>query len=404
MATFFYKAVGKAGNLIDGALEGPNDRAVALKLQEMGLIPIQIGTRRTGQVLPFNWRWNLRKASSKDVMVFTQELSTLVNAGLPLDRSLAICKQLSEKPAVQSLVEDVLQGIKQGKSFAESLATHPEAFSRLYVNMVRAGEVGGSLPSVLDRLVEFQQSADELKSYLISSLIYPVLLACVGVASIAILLNFVIPKFAQVFQEAGQSLPLPTQILLNISHFSNSYWWLFLLAGAAGYVLLSRLLATEKGRWWWDGFRLRLILVGEVLRKIEVARISRTLGTLVQNSVPLIQSLNIVKEISGNVRIAKSLTEIAEGVKKGEGVAHPMEKSGVFPPLAIHLIQVGEETGRLDTMLLELARVYDKEVRSALKNLIALFEPMMIVIMGVIVGTIVVSMLLAITSINDVPL
>ena len=403
MATFFYKAVGKAGNLIDGSLEGPDDRAVALKLQEMGFIPIQIGSRQSGRAFRLHFRWSLRKVSSKDVLLFTQELSTLVNAGLPLDRSLAICKQLSEKLAVQSLVEDVLQGIKSGKSFAESLAAHPETFSRLYVNMVRAGEVGGSLPAVLDRLLEFQQSADELKSYLVSSLIYPVLLASVGVASIAILLNFVIPKFAQVFQEAGQSLPLPTQVLLDVSNFSKSYWWALLLGIGAGAVAISRLLATEKGQWWWDGFRLKLILVGEVLRKIEVARISRTLGTLVHNSVPLIQSLNIVREISGNVQIAKSLTDIAEGVKKGEGVARPMEKSGIFPPLAIHLIQVGEETGRLDTMLLELAKIYDKEVRSAIKNMIVLFEPLMIVVMGVIVGVIVVSMLLAITSINDVP-
>jgi general secretion pathway protein F len=404
MATFFYKAVGKAGNLVDGVLEGADDRMVALKLQEMGLIPIQVGKGQAGRTFRVNWRWGLHKVRSKEVMLFTQELSTLVNAGLPLDRSLVICKQLAGKPAVQSLIEDVLQGIKGGKSFADSLAAHPEAFSRLYVNMVRAGEVGGSLPAVLDRLVEFEQSADELRSYLVSSLIYPVLLACVGVASIAILLNFVIPKFAQVFQEAGQSLPLPTQILLNVSNFSKSYWWVFLLAGGGISFLFSRLLATERGRWWWDGFRLKLVLMGEVLRKVEVARISRTLGTLVHNSVPLIQSLNIVREISGNVRITKSLAEIAEGVKKGEGVAGPMERSGVFPPLAIHLIQVGEETGRLDTMLLELARVYDKEVRSAIKNLIALFEPLMIVVMGVIVGVIVVSMLLAITSINDVPL
>lgn len=404
MAAFFYKAVGKAGNLLTGVLDGSDDRAVALKLQEMGLIPIQISTKASSQGQGFRWHWSFRKVRSKDVMLFTQELSTLVNAGLPLDRSLMICKQLSEKAAAQSLVEDVLQGIKQGKTFADSLGTHPEAFSRLFINMVRAGEVGGSLPIVLERLVEFQQSADELKSYLISSLIYPVLLGCVGLASIAILLNFVIPKFAQVFQEAGQSLPLPTQILLDISSFSKTYWWAVLLVLGGGTMLFSRLLATERGRWWWDRLKLRVILLGEVLRKIEVARISRTLGTLVHNSVPLIQSLNIVKEISGNVVIAEALSEISEGVKKGEGVAHPMEKSGVFPPLAIHLIQVGEETGRLDAMLLELSRVYDKEVRSSLKNLIALFEPLMIVVMGVVVGLIVVSMLLAITSINDVPL
>ena len=404
MPLFFYKAASKGGSLVDGSIDGTDEKSVALKLQEMGMIPIQIGTRQANRGFSLNWSWKFRKVSSKEVMFFTQELCTLVNAGLPLDRSLAICKQLSIKPAVQSMVEDILQGIKQGKTFADSLASHPETFSRLYVNMVRAGEAGGSLPQVLERLVEFQQSADELKSYLISSLIYPALLSVVGTASILILLNFVIPKFAQVFQDAGQSLPLPTQILLDISHFTSSYWWVFVMVLASGGFLFSRMLATEQGRWGWDKLKLKMFLLGDVLRKIEVARLARTLGTLVHNSVPLIQSLNIVKEISGNTVVAKALSEIAEGVKKGEGVARPMEKSGVFPPLAIHLIQVGEETGRLDNMLLELARIYDKDVRSAIKNLIALFEPLMIVVMGVIVGIIVVSMLLAITSINDVPL
>ena len=403
MAIFFYKAVAKSGGVVDGNLDGADEGTVALKLQDMGLIPIQISTRKTTQFWKFNFRWSFRKVRSREVMFLTQELSTLVNAGLPLDRSLAICKQLSEKPAVQSTVEDILQGIRQGKTFADSLGIHPETFSKLYINMVRAGEASGSLPIVLDRLVEFQQSADELKNYLISSLIYPALLSSVGGASIVILLNFVIPKFAQVFQDAGKALPLPTQILLAASEFSKSYGWALALGVGIAVFGFSRLISTEKGRCNWDTFKLKAPILGEVLRKIEVARISKTLGTLVHNSVPLVQSLNIVKEISGNTIVSKSISEIAEGVKRGEGVARPMEKTGAFPPLAIHLIKVGEETGRLDSMLLELAKVYDKEVRSAIKNLIALFEPVMILSMGLVVGVIVISMLLAIVSINDVP-
>lgn len=389
--------------MVDGTMEGANDRAVALKLQDMGLVPIHIGTRKSDQPLKFDFRWGFKKAGAKEVLFFTQELSTLINAGLPLDRSLTICKQLSERPKLQSLVDDILQGIKQGKTFADSLATHPETFSKLFVNMVRAGEVSGSLPLVLDRLVEFQQSADELRSYLISSLIYPALLSFVGGASIVILLNFVIPKFAQVFQDAGKALPLPTQILLTASDLSKTYWWVVLLALGLAIFVFKRLVSTEKGRWTWDNFKLNAPLLGELLRKIELARISRTLGTLVRNSVPLVHSLNIVREISSNGVVSKSISEVAEGVKKGEGVAGPMEKSGVFPPLAIHLIQVGEETGRLDSMLLELAKIYDKEVRSAIKNLIALFEPVMILCMAFLVGIIVICMLLAIVSINDVP-
>ena len=404
MATFYYKAVAKGGGLIDGSLEGRDDKAVAVRLQEMGLIPIQIAGRQASSPFKLNLKWRFRKIGSKEVMFFTQELSTLVNAGLPLDRSLGICRSLSQNPALQSLVEEVLQGIKQGKTFADSLSSHPEAFSKLYINMVRAGEASGSLPLVLDRLVEFQQSADELKSYLISSLIYPALLALVGFASIVVLLNFVIPKFAQVFRDAGQSLPLPTQVLLTISEFSKAYWWLMGAALAGVFVLFKRFVGTAKGRNSWDRFKLRIFLLGDVLLKMEVSRISRTLGTLIHNSVPLIQSLNIVRDISGNTVIANSISDIAEGVKKGEGVAKPMERASVFPPLAVHLVEVGEETGRLDAMFLELARVYDKEVRSSIKNLIALFEPMMILVMGVVVGVVVISILLAIVSINDVPL
>jgi len=403
MATFFYKAVAGSGSLVDGTMEGVSDKAVALKLQDMGLVPIHIGTKKSDEALKFDFRWGFKKTGAKDVLFFTQELSTLINAGLPLDRSLAICKQLSDKPKLQVLVEDILQGIKQGKTFADSLASHPETFSKLYINMVRAGEVSGSLPLVLDRLVEFQQSADELRSYLVSSLIYPALLSFVGGASIVILLNFVIPKFAQVFQDAGKALPLPTQILLTASEISKTYWWVVLLVLGLAIFAFKRFVATEKGRWTWDSFKLNVPLLGELLRKIELARISKTLGTLVRNSVPLVHSLSIVKEITSNGVISKSISEVAEGVKKGEGVAGPMEKSGVFPPLAIHLIQVGEETGRLDSMLLELAKVYDKEVRSAIKNLIALFEPVMILCMAFLVGIIVICMLLAIVSINDVP-
>ena len=404
MAIFFYKAIGKNGSVMQGTLEGATDKAVAIRLQGMGMTPLEIATRKAARGLKLELRWGFGGISAKEVMFFTQELSTLVNAGLPLDRSLTICKQLSGRPKVQAMVEDVLEGIKQGKTFAESLAAHPKAFSKLYVNMVKAGEASGSLPLVLERLLEFQQSADELKSYLISSLIYPSLLTVVGGASIIVLLNYVVPKFAAIFEDARQALPLPTQILLGASNFTKTYWWLFLLVFAAGAAGFASFIRTEKGRLFWDRMKLRIFLLGDVLRKIEVARISKTLGTLIHNAVPLVHSLNIVREISGNSVISKAIGDIADGVKKGEGVAKPMLKTGVFPQLAVHLVEVGEETGRLDAMLIELSKVYDKEVRSTIKNLIALFEPVMILVMALVVGIIVISMMLAIVSINDVPL
>ena len=404
MAIFFYKALEKSGGMVDGELEGSDDKIVALKLQNMDLMPIHIGTKQSVRPWDLQMQWPFGGVSAKEIMFFTQELSTLVNAGLPLDRSLVICKELSDKPRLQSVVGDILEGIRQGKSFADSLSRHPKAFSKLYVNMVRAGEASGSLPTVLDRLVEFQQSADELKSYLISSLIYPSLLTFVGGASVIVLLNYVIPKFAEVFQDVGQSLPLPTQILLTISETTKTHWWWGIVGIGFLLFIFSRFIATNKGRLFWDNLKLKIVILGQVFSKIEVARISKTLGTLVHNAVPLVQSLNIVKEITGNKVIANAIQEISEGVKEGEGVAVPMKRTGVFPPLAIHLVEVGEETGRLDAMLLELSRVYDKEVRSSIKNLITLFEPLMILVMGIMVGAIVISMLLAIVSINEVPL
>ncbi|MSO22709.1 MAG: type II secretion system F family protein [Acidobacteria bacterium] len=404
MAIFFYKAIGKAGSMVEGTVDDVTDKAVAFKLQGMGLIPIEIATRKTSQQRTLDWSWRPGGLSAKEVMFFTQELSTLVNAGLPLDRSLAICKQLSDRPRVQAMVDEVLQGIKQGKTFADSLASYPKVFSKLYINMVRAGEASGSLPLVLERLVEFQQSADELKSYLISSLIYPALLVAVGGASIVVLLNYVVPKFATIFEDAGQALPLPTQILLSVSDFTKSYWWVFLLGLGGAWAGFTSYTRTEKGRLKWDKAKLRMLLLGRVLQKIEVGRMARTLGTLVHNAVPLIQALNIVRDISNNRVISKAISDIADGVKKGEGVGQPMQRTGVFPSLAVHLIEVGEETGRLDVMLLEISKVYDKEVRAAIKNLVALFEPAMILVMGLLVGIIVVSMMLAIVSINDVPL
>ena len=403
MPTFFYRAVGKDGGVVNGVVEESTDRAAAVKLQDMGLVPLHLGTRRSRRFWDVEINWRPGGIGARDLMFFTQELSTLVNSGLPLDRSLAICKELSGKKKLQNLADEILQDLKRGKTLADSLAAHPKVFSKLYVNMVRAGEAGGALPLVLERLVEFQQSADELRSYLVSSLIYPALLTLVGAASIVVLLNYVIPRFAEIFDEAGRALPLPTQILLGVSGFTRGYWWVFLLVLGGLGVGFSRLLANPGGRMWWDGLKLRTAGIGEILKKVEMARIARTLGTLVHNAVPLVQALGIVREISGNRVIARAIRAVAEGVKRGEGVARPMRQAGVFPPLAVHLIEVGEETGRLDTMLLRLAEVYDKDVRAAVKNFIALFEPVMILVMGLVIGGIVISTVLAMVSINELP-
>jgi general secretion pathway protein F len=400
MATFRYKAVNAQGSFSEGQIDAADTRIAAFQLQNMGLIPVSIeapfGHRSTAPKI------YLRRISRKDILFFTEELSTLVRAGLPLDRSLTITAELTTKPALRAVINDVLKEIKGGKSLAEALATHPKQFTRLYVNMVRAGEAGGVLDVILARLVEFERSADELRSYLIAALIYPVLLTGVGVASIGILMYFVIPKFAGIFEEMGAAVPPATLAMLWMSRMTTSYWWVALLAigtviGGGRYWV-----RTPAGRRIWDIIKLRLPLLGPTILKMEMARFARTLGTLMASAVPLISGVRIVQDIANNTIIAEGISKIADGAKRGEGVSRPMRDAGVFPGLAVHLVEVGEETGRLDTMLLQVADVYEKDVKTSIKALTSVFEPAIILVMGILVGTVVLSMLMAIFSINEI--
>jgi len=422
MATFHYRAVTAAGRWQQGSKEGWSEKNVAQELQAMGLVPVYVGLSPEGSTasvggwlgtalgsgtslsqrslgLPFG----ARRVSGRDRLLFTQELATLLSAGVPLDRALSICSELTESKVFREIIADVLRQVRAGKSLADALEAQGKVFSKLYFNMVRAGQASGSLHVVFQRLAELEEATAEWRSHLISSLIYPALLIVAAAASLAILMNFVVPRFAQIFESTGLPMPLPTYVLLETSHLLQSYGWIVLLAIVLAVVLFRRALRTPGGRQRWDRFLLRLPLVGELLRKAETARFSRTMATLVANGVPLVQSLGIVKEMIGNRVLAESLDQVAQGVKRGEGIAAPVRRTGVFPPLAAHLLLVGEETGRLDTMFERLANIYDNETRVAMRRLTALFEPMVILGMGIAVGTIVLSLLLAITSINDVP-
>jgi general secretion pathway protein F len=302
------------------------------------------------------------------------------------------------------VVQDVLKEVKGGKSFSEGLAKHPTVFPKVYINMVKAGEAGGVLEEILGRLASYLVSSDDLRSYIVGALIYPVLLSAVAVASITTLTLFVVPRFISIFQDMGVDLPLPMAILSGLSSFLTGFWWLILIAVFLTGYYFKRFRESDSGRLKWDRWMLRIPLVGAVMRKVEVARFSRSLGTLLHGGVPLLQAMTIVREILGNQSIAAAIEPIRNGIKKGEGIAQPMKQSGVFPPLAMHLIEVGEESGKLDSMLIQVGEVYDVEVRNSVKNLIAFFEPALILLMGIIIGTIVVSMLMAIFSINDIPL
>lgn len=401
MATFFFRAVAPDGKVRTGSVTGESDKVVARELRRQGLTPVYVGTapRKSGIELKLPVFGRRRR---RDVLFFTQELSTLLNAGVPLDRALTITGELTERQAFRYVVLDVLRVLKGGKSLGDSLATHPEYFSDLFVNMVRAGEASGALAVVFERLAEFERSRDDLRSYIISSMIYPALLSLVGVASIFVLLNFVVPRFASVFAESRMRVPLPTQIMLEASHVVQQYWWMAAGAALAAVAGLRAYIRTAPGRLWWDTLRLRVPLLGDALRKAETARFARAMATLVANSVPLVQSIGISSAILNNRRIAGSLDAVAQGVKRGEGVAAPIRRAGVFPPLASHLLMVGEETGRLDHMFARMADIYENDTRAAIKRFTSIFEPIVILVMGVMVGALILSMLLAITSINEV--
>jgi len=292
--------------------------------------------------------------------------------------------------------------LKGGKSLADSLATHPDHFSELYINMVRAGEAGGSLSVVFDRLAEFERTRDDLRSYILSSMAYPMLLVAVGTGSILVLMNFVVPRFASVFEQSRIEMPLPTKFLLEGSKFLQNYGALALTVLVLSAIGLYSWVRTTRGRLWWDTLRLRIPVLGDALRKAETARFARAMGTLVSNTVPLVQSIAIAGATLNNRRISNSLEAVSMGVKRGEGIATPLRRAGQFPPLAAHLLAVGEETGRLDTMFNKMADVYDAETRTSIRRFTSLFEPLVILVMGLIVGTLILSMLLAIVSMNDV--
>ena len=398
--SYFFRAIATDGKVRTGTITAETEKIVARELKRQGLIPVFVGfEQKKGLALKMP---SFGRSHRKDVLFFTQELSTLLNAGVPLDRALGITAELTEKGDFRSIVLDVMRVLKGGKSFADSLATHPAHFSELYVNMVRAGEASGSLGTIFERLSEFERTRDDLRGYIVSSLIYPALLTLVGIGSIFILLNFVVPRFAAIFSDPRMKIPTPTLLLIQTSAYVRAYS----LPGFAVLVVLiigfQAYIRTAAGALWWDTLRLRIPLLGDALRKAETARFARAMATLIAASVPLVQSIGIARGILNNRRIAGTLEQVSQGVKRGEGISGPLARAGQFPPLASHLLSVGEETGNLDAMFQRMADIYDAETRSAIRRFTSLFEPVIILVMGVMVGALILSMMLAITGINDV--
>lgn len=403
MPEFLYKATTLGGETVEGLMDGKDEESIIQGLHRLGYIPIRI-TSAQKKGAPFRLSSILpRRVGIKDLLVFTQELSTLISAGLPLDRSLGILGTLTENERLSEAVKDILKRIEGGNSLAEALGNHPRIFPKLYVNMVKAGESGGFLEVILSRLAQYLQSTKEIRDYLISVMIYPLILMMVSGVSIVILMTFVIPRFARIFSDMGQAIPLSTQIMLSISYSIKSYWWIGLGIILMIYLGLRIYNQDEERRLRWDKFKLRWVAIGDLIKKVEVARFSRTLGTLIQSGVSILPALNLVKEISQNRVISRSIALVHDRLREGKAISKSLEEAEVFPPLAVHLISVGEETGKLDAMLIKVAESYEENVRNTIKRFVSLLEPLIILVMGAVVGFIVISMLLAIFSINEIP-
>ncbi len=397
MSVFTYRSSTMEGTVMEGVIEAADEKTALARLKNTGLIPLEISVLQ-GEGLLSTMR---SRTTRGDLTTFTAELSTLLAAGLPLDRSLNILAEISDHKGMKEMVQALLTAIREGSSFSDALQKHPRIFPRIYVNMVRAGEAGGVLDIVLEKLNEFLESSKELRDHVTSAMIYPTILVITGGISIVVLLTFVMPRFSAIFKDLGSSLPLATQILLGASEMLKSYGWLILGLLIGGGFILKTYVNSDQGRRRWDA--LKLWLMKDLIIKLETARFCRTLGTLLTSGVPLLQALNNAKEVIGNCIVASSIETVAKGAKEGKGLSAPLSRAGIFPPLALSMIKVGEETGQLDEMLIRIAVIYEKIMKQAVKRFMAILEPVMIMIMGLIIGFIVISMLLAVFSIADLP-
>ncbi|MFO1311908.1 MAG: type II secretion system F family protein [Burkholderiales bacterium] len=414
MPLYRYRAVSSSGEVAVGELDAANEGAIVDQLRDRGLMPMQIahatGSAPTASggaasVKGPRRRWfEPRNVTRDQLLAVTRELATLLRAGLTLDRALEILIGLAPTPAVAALLQGLRDDVRGGKALSQALDARREVFSRFYVNIVRAGEAGGALGEVLQRLADTMERNKELRESVKSALIYPSLLVVVAVVSVAILLVFVVPQFESTFAQAGKALPIPTQVVVTIGKFVRGYWWALLGLGflfVMAYRRRGLLPAVRRRR---DAKRLRMPLVGDLLAKVETARFARTLATLLGNGVTLLSGLAIVKETMTNTVMADALDGVTAKLREGKGFGRPLAETGLYPRLATQMILVGEESGRLEEMLARVADVYDREVQAAIKRFLAVLEPAMILSLAVLIGGIVFSILMGVMGMSELVL
>jgi general secretion pathway protein F len=409
MPLFRYRAVSSAGEISTGESDAGSESELVDRLRDQGLMPMQIAPAAGGaasaapgrQPGPGRRLFAPKHVTRDQLLAVTRELATLLRAGLPLDRALEILISLAPSPVAAALLQGVRDDVRGGKALSQALDARREVFSRLYVNIVRAGEAGGALGVVLQRLAETMERNKELRDNVRSALIYPTILICVAVVSVIVLLIFVVPQFQQTFAQAGRALPLPTQVVIVVGTFFRHWWWAVLAGGAVLAVWLRRRGRDDAVRYARDARLLRAPLVGDLLAKIEVARFARTLATLIGNGVTLLAGLSIVKETMANRVLANSLDGVIAKLREGKGFGRPLAETGLYPRLATQMIMVGEESGRLEEMLTRVADVYDREVQVAVKRFLAVLEPTLILGLAVLVGGIVFSILLGVMGMSE---
>jgi len=386
-------------------MDAKNQVQVLERLRQLGLFPINVAEEVEGSSRPLSVRAvgflnNFRK---KDVLPFTVQMSTMLDAGVPLDRCLGVVTELTEDKQLKEILQSVKSDVQSGKSLANAFSAHPRTFSNLYRSMIAAGEFGGFLEIAFERLAEYLEEQDSLKNQVRSAMIYPALMALMGGVAVIVLLTFVIPRFADIFEDLGQALPLSTRVMLSLSEFITGYWWaiggLIILAA----VGLKAYINTDTGTILYDKLKINAPLLGDLNRKIAVARFARTLGTLIRCGVPILDALNVAKDTIENMSFNEAIQDIHDSLKEGENIAEPLRDTGLFPLLAIHMITVGEETGEVDEMLMKVADTYEKDTAQALRGLVSLLEPVLILVFGVLVGFMVVALLMAITSLSNLP-
>ena len=427
MARFNYVALDARGEQSAGVLEANTSNEVVAQLRQSGYFPTSVleegkgpppkvakkdnkalkiaskaPAKRKGANAPRN-----RSIKTKTLMIFTRQLATLIDAGLPLLRGLNVLAKQEKDLVLKGTINHLADAVQGGSTFSESLAQHPKIFNKLYINMVKAGELGGVLELVLNRLAEFQEKAQKIKNKVVSAMFYPIIVLCIAVVIMGFLLVFIVPKFQAIFNDMlqGKALPGLTLFVISVSNHVKTAFWppqnFLITAGIvfAAIVLWVAFSSSKFGRRVLDTIKLRMPVFGDLTRKSSISRFSRTLGTLVTSGVPILQALNITRETAGNVLIGEAIGKVHDSVKEGESIVQPLEASGVFPPMVISMIDVGEETGQLPEMLLKIAEVYDDEVDNSVAGLTSLLEPIMIVFLAVIVGTIVIALFLPLIEI-----